>query len=62
MNETTRRQPSEQEVLQTLQEAMRVHREQVDLATLARFSRQLSDELRSYDRKWSHPLGLVIRE
>lgn len=47
MSDETSEKPSEQQVLDALNEAMRVYHEQADLAALARFARQQSDELRS---------------
>ncbi len=49
-------------VFEELAAANRQYREYVQLAQLGEASARRAAEVRSYDRTWRHPLGMVIHK
>lgn len=49
-------------VFEELAAASKQYRDYVQLAQLGELSAKRAVEIRSYDRTWSHPLGLVLHK
>ena len=49
-------------VFEELAAAMKQYRDYVDLARMGEASARRAAEIRSYERTWSHPLGLVLHK
>jgi hypothetical protein len=49
-------------IFEQLAAATKQYRDYVDLAQIGEASARRAAEIRSYDRTWSHPLGLVLHK
>jgi len=58
--QVTKKPCDEAHIFESLNEALSIHRDTIQLAELGQFTTEEVAEMRAYSRSWAFPLGLVL--